>query len=194
MGNPAFAPDCIRIDPPLLEAPTEDTLKYVNGSRKWIDLARMLMEEEVLIGERNSPVKLKQLHEKGLAVTEERNGEFIAFAALWPITESLYELGSIWVHPAERGRGLASKVFEECLERAANENVTVFLVTREPRIMHLAQKAGWTEATREVWGKIVSFVVDDCCSSCECTGSDLLKHCPFKTVREECHMFFVEPR
>jgi len=191
MGNPAYASDCIRIDPPLLDAPTEDTLKYVNGSRKWIDLARMLMEEEVLIGERNSPVKLKQLHEKGLAVAEERNGEFVAFAALWPISESLYELGSIWVHPSMRGTGLASKVFEECLERAASENVTVFLVTREPRIMHLAQKAGWTEATREAWGKIISSTVD-CCGPCECMDSDLLKHCPFKAVREECHMFFVE--
>ncbi len=156
---------------------------------KWQHLATFLQEEEVLLGERNTAGSLAQAYEDGRAELVEDDGDIIAFTALWytPVM-GWYEMGSVWVHTDHRGRKLGTRVFNGALQRIP-QDVQPFLITHNPRVVHLALQAGWQEATSETWTLVPWSAT---CGPCDRWDTDEQKRvCPFRAVAHECRLFFT---
>lgn len=123
----------------------------MNGAKKWFELSTLLQEEGILLASRNTPENMKHLYDTGRAVIKEHDGRIVAFSALWPLEDHVSELGSVWVHPELRGIKLGSEIFTECLELALQTSGLIFLITHEPKVVHLVERAGWIEPSSTLW-------------------------------------------
>ena len=115
---------------------------------KWVTLGRELRQEIFLRSDRIRARLLCSVWQTGNAEIIELNGLIVAFGALWPIDEhdAWFELGSLWVVPEFRGKGLMSSIFAKLACRIP-EHGHFFLLTREPKIAHLAGKHKMREET-----------------------------------------------
>ncbi|MFH1188295.1 MAG: GNAT family N-acetyltransferase [bacterium] len=175
----------------LLASAPENTIKgtqITNSTKKWLDLAALLQQEDVLLKQRNTAQKLQTLYNAGLAIIEEMDGTIIALSALWPIRRNIFELGSVWVHPDMRQQNLGSKVFNACITHIEHTRAFIFLITHDPKVIHLVQKAKWEKATLQTWNTVVPKTVD------KGLHERLVKHqkrCKSRIPPEECCLFFT---
>jgi len=108
-------------------------------------LVQELLKEEQLLYRRITNKNLKQGLKNGRAVFK-RDGacnRYHAFCMLWPTQDEYwYELGTLWVHPENRGNGFSKEVFKMCLERLPR-GAGAFLITRQIGVLELARSVGW---------------------------------------------------
>lgn len=154
---------------------------------KWQRLNAALNAESDLLTPRITAQELETMVVQGLAARVEIDDIIIAFAALWPTPDPAWrELGAVWVHPAHRGKKLGSNVFRELLSLA--EALQCFLITHNPRIVHLAKAAGWQEMTSTTWSTTVPWPIS--CGVCDRWETDEERHaCPLRAVPTECRLF-----
>jgi len=158
--------------------------------RKWLELVAYLSEESALMGTRINAVALLDLYEAGRAELVEVDGQIVAFAALWDTpSEDWFELGSVWVHPEFRGRSFGSQVFQKLLVLA--QAYKVFLITHNPKIMHLALQAGWIEADLSTWSNVPFLATCDPCDRWQTDGERM--RCKYRATRSDCQLFFFSP-
>ena len=150
--------------------------------QKWHTLTSELLHEQALLGTRITGPVLCDMYNNGHAVIEIHNGEIIAFSALWETTDKSWrELGSVWVSKKYRNHKLGSKIFLKC---ASLSTVGIFLITHNPKIMHLCRQAGFEESTIDTWDKVPCAIS---CGPCD-RGTNRL-HCPMRATKE-CSLFF----
>ncbi|HLD20264.1 MAG TPA: GNAT family N-acetyltransferase [Patescibacteria group bacterium] len=153
-------------------------------------LIAMLRQEPGILSDRITAEVLQVMIEQGTMMTLEMNNVIIACCAIWETeTEELFELGTVWVHPDYRDHRLASLMFAECTARVKSMGAQAFLITKHPAVVHLAQKHGWHEATRENWSVIVPFEAS--CGVCASMSEAEKPTCPHRAVREDCQMFTI---
>lgn len=158
---------------------------------KLYDLIVMLRQEAGILADRITEDVVKRMIGEGTMMTLEIKGGIIACSALWETgTEKLFELGTVWVHPDYRDHGLASLMFAECTARVKATGARAFLITKHPRVAHLAQSHGWREAVRENWSIIVPFEAS--CGVCTSVSEPEKSMCPHRAVREDCQLFTIE--
>ncbi|MCB9798380.1 GNAT family N-acetyltransferase [Candidatus Nomurabacteria bacterium] len=157
---------------------------------RWDDLANNLNSESDLLGGRLSADLLERKFLEGQAVLVSEGLVIVAFAALWETPDDRwFELGSVWVHPRARGRGLASEIFGKLLVLA--NDISAFLLTHNDKVSHLAQKAGWRESSVDTWD-IVPWSAS--CGVCDRLATHQQRlHCPLRAVPEQCRLFSVNP-
>lgn len=152
--------------------------------RIWETLAKSLQEEAAIMGYRNTPENLKNIHRLGLAALEIEGGKIIAFAALWPTNHPLWlEIGSIWVDRDFRGRKHSSRIFQQLIRQKIPTGKKTFLVTHNvSSIIHLVEKHGFINVPAAEWDENTPFSVT--CKPCE---KEDKQDCPLKG--SECLLF-----
>ncbi len=156
----------------------------------WEKLVMALQKEEALFGGRITPMALFELVQSDQALLIEKEGEPIAFVALWP-TQALTwrELGSVWVAPAYRGQGLWRKMLTVIMNKVHDD---VFLVTHNPRVVRLVTRQGWHEADAHSWNSVPW---EATCEPCDRWKSVEEKQCcTFRAVPTECRLFFLRKK
>lgn len=157
---------------------------------KWEVLSALMMSEgkDVFLFERISAYSLRLRYEMGLAVILELQGVIIGYAAIWDTESPEWgELGSLWVHPAYRGHGLAVILYKKRSELIPS-GMRSMTITHDARAAHLALEYGnLIEATKETWGE-VPFALS--CGPCDRVPEEQKDTCPFRAKETECRMFF----
>ncbi len=156
---------------------------------KWLVLSMRLRQENDLLGTRILPENLATITEAGRAAcVENSDGEIIAFAATWYTPDPLWgEVGSVWVHSAYRGRGLAAKVFRDLIDKSHHQTYKIFLITHEPKVVHLSLTAGLVEVSKENWNSVPWAAT---CGECDRWATDTEKFaCPFRALPTDCRLF-----
>ncbi len=119
--------------------------------KDFINLSSLLRKEEKLLKSRITPRYLLRAHQDKLAYIKLIRKEIAAFVALWPTADKeWFELGTLWVDPEHRHKGLASELFALCEKEGGNKNM--FLITRSMKVVHLAETHGWEEVEGD-WRK-----------------------------------------
>lgn len=155
---------------------------------KWEKLAQFLEEEPLILSGRISPRNLRGCYEKGLALKLEYNEEIIAFQALWPADSDLcLELGSFWIREDWRGLRLGSKIMKETYHLIP-EDKNVFVITHNPKVVHLMRKYHWKEASANDWFEVIPYNAS--CSPCDRVSEEEKSQCYLRAT-EECRMFFL---
>jgi hypothetical protein len=110
------------------------------------DLSRRLHFEPKILKKRISARQLRRLYRLKLALVVVRDEVSpLCFAGLWPTRDrTWFELGTMWIHPGLRGRGLAGTVFDKVM-KLLPPGKRVFLVARNMKVVHLALDRGWVE-------------------------------------------------
>jgi GNAT superfamily N-acetyltransferase len=157
---------------------------------KWEVLSQEMCKEnatdDVFLEERISPSKLEEVYGAGHAVTIERGQGIIGFYASWPTEDPLWhELGSLWVAKPFRGQSIGSELFSK-LARQLSPKQRYFIVSHNPRVVTLAKKRGFAEATKEDWFQLAPYAV--VCGPCDRDVEDKVQ-CPFRAVHTECRLF-----
>lgn len=153
---------------------------------QWQKLANHLQQEPQILGYRNTAENLVELHQLGLTSLFTVGSAITAFVAFWPTDRpDFLEFGSIWVKPELRGQGLGRAVFVNLMQhQPLGKNV--FLITKEPKVVHLVLSDGWQEATAESWEQYIPW--DLSCGLCDIEGDR--KSCPFKGQRNLCGLYY----
>jgi len=148
----------------------------------WNVLSNALASEDALLGGRITGTALQKMYNNGYAAMETHNAKIVAFATLWETEDpKWHELGSVWVCKSRRNHGLGSKVFVDCVNLLSSN---VFLITHNPKIVHLAQKAGMAEASTKTWPSVPFAVSCKPCDRVHCK-----KACPLRAT-DSCRLFF----
>ena len=106
-------------------------------------LSHLLQKENKLFKSRITADSLENMQKKKLAFIKVYKKEIVGFVALWPTKNKEWsELGTLWVHPEWRQKGIASELFSLC-EKSTTKNI--FLITRSIKVVYLAKANGWTE-------------------------------------------------
>lgn len=145
-------------------------------------LARALAHEPKIAASRNTPENLKNLYERHLAVVLMQAGEPIGFIAAWPVEEGFLEIGSVWVHPDHRGRGLSHTIYEAATTLLAGNGHVVFQVTTNPLAVRSGQAVGLQPI--QDWTSPVPWHLT--CEPCEFVAPALQRTCPHRNVT--CHL------
>ncbi len=155
---------------------------------KWEDLVRNLAKEQDLLGGRLLAETLKTLYSNGLGWVVEIDGKIVACTFLFEThAQGWYELGSVWVALQHRGKKLAAKTFRACITHAESTCLRAFLITKDPRIVHLSLSEGLVEATPETW-KEVPWGAS--CGPCDRLPESEKSTCPLRATAE-CRLFFM---
>lgn len=158
--------------------------------KKWNDLAEELKKEPMILGTRITGESLKQVYDAGLAIKKEHQGEIIAFRGLWHANgDGCMEMGSFWIKPEWRGYKLGSRIMEE-IYSIFPSGKTIFVITRNPKVIHLLRKNGWQEAGVNDWEEVVPFEAS--CGPCDQVPEEEKKNCPYKAQEGKCVMFFYQ--
>ncbi|MCK5095828.1 MAG: GNAT family N-acetyltransferase [Candidatus Pacebacteria bacterium] len=155
----------------------------------WNYLAEDLGREQVLLGERITAQNLYSMWKKDQAVVHVVDNRIIGYTALWDTPHPIWlELGTVWVHEHYRGNKIASDLFLECT-RKLREGMRMFTITHNPKVMHLAKKAGFSEAKdEETWFSIPREITCTPCDRIPISGQRL---CSMRTKQNKCTLFFV---
>lgn len=111
---------------------------------------------------------LERQHDAGLTALRFEGEDVIAHATLWLLVDGWYELGTVWVHSAYRGRGLSAELYRELFATHPHRNVLA--TTTNPASLHIGLQVGmrciqYAVLPRDVWRKT-------CCCPPSKTGSD----------------------
>jgi len=161
-----------------------------NGDNdSWERLSKKLSDETDLLGMRIVPENLFRSWESKKAVIRKKDEDIIAYVSLWE-TEypQWFELGTLWVDIIHRGRKISSDIFCECLD-AQPENSGVFIITHEPRVIHLGTKFGFVEVSPEDWLLLPWEVT---CAPCDRLSEEEKQSCPFRGTREGCTLLYIK--
>ncbi|MCK5591126.1 MAG: hypothetical protein KAI72_04150 [Candidatus Pacebacteria bacterium] len=162
-----------------------------NGSVNWERLSDKLHEETDLLGARIAPQNLLKSWEAGHAVVRHTEDEIVAYVSLWETDHPLwFELGTLWVDRRYRERKISSDIFYECFNTRTNGS-GIFIVTHHPKVIHLANKFGFNEATKENWSSVPWSVT---CAPCDRLSEKEKENCPFRATNEECTLLFKQKR
>lgn len=157
---------------------------------KWNELARELRKEPMILGYRVTGGDLKNVYDAGLAIKKELHGEIIAFRGLWHIKgNDCVEMRSFWVKPEYRGQRLGSAIMDE-IYSLFPPGKTIFVVTQNPKVIHLLQRHKWQEATIADWEEIVPWKAS--CGPCDQVSEENKKDCPYKAREGGCMMFYYK--
>lgn len=157
----------------------------------WKRLSMKLHDETDLLGARIAPQNLLRSWEAGHAIVRHVEDEIIAYVSLWETNHPLwFELGTLWVDREYRGRKISSDIFYECFNTRSNGS-GIFIITHNPKVIHLGNKFGFSEATIETWSSLPWSVT---CAPCDRFPDDEKHRCPFKATREECTLLFKKKR
>lgn len=107
-------------------------------------LSRALVMEPKINSTRNTPVNLQALYEQHLAVVLMEDDEPIGFIAAWPVAQGFAEIGSVWIHPAHRGRGLSHQIYDAIPLLRGVQAVVAFGVTTNAISVHVGERVGLT--------------------------------------------------
>lgn len=157
---------------------------------KWEVLSKALQAEgsDTFLLARVTAEALEQTHEQGMGVIIEENGHIIACGFLWPTDEAeVLELGTLWVSPARRGKGLSSQIFAQRLMLPCTTGKKLFIVSHEPIVAHHTHTHGFVEATTQTWHTLLS--VQHTCGPCDRIPQAQKPHCPLRAVRTKCRLF-----
>ena len=158
----------------------EDTM------HNWERLADRLKHEADLLSSRLDARALAQRFQDGWGNIVNDGTDIVACAFLWPTPDDKWhELGSIWTSPHRRGNNLGARVFRACSAIARNRKQNTFLITKHPRIEHLAMSEGWQRATRETW---ITVPWSASCGPCDRVLDKM--RCPMRATLD-CRMFFL---
>ncbi len=131
----------------LGSSPSLATSKNMYTTKFWNTLSHILKQEEYLLHTRLSPEILKQRYEDGFLFVSVYEEKPIAMCVLWDSVSdpSWMELGTLWVHPEHRGKGLAKQMFGECMDKAQSVGVHIFLITHKQSVISIAESYGWKQ-------------------------------------------------
>ena len=156
--------------------------------QRWEELARQMRKEPLILDLRISGLDLKKIYDQGMAVIKEFEGEIIAFRGLWPARgNGCLEMGGFWIKPEWRGRKLGSRIMGE-IYALFPENKTVFVVTRNPKVIHLLRKHKWQEAGRRDWDAVIPFQAS--CGPCNQCPENEKQDCPLRAKQDGCKLFY----
>lgn len=156
----------------------------------WEELsAQMGLEnaaDEVFLASRIAAASLMAAYAEGRAAIVEEGPSIVAIGVLWPTDRSdWYELGSLWVHPKRRGGRLSRVIYAKRLALLPS-GAHSFVITHNPRVVHLAQEFGFREATRLDWYRLAPQELT--CGPCDRLVADKSK-CPHMAMKGECRLF-----
>ena len=164
----------------------------------WQELSKEMMREnrgdEVFLKVRIEPDALKLAYEERRAVTvhehevaSSSSERIVGFGVLWQTNnEKWFEFGSLWVAPELRGKGIAGGIYRKRLALLPS-GARGFVVTHNPKVVSLALKNGFVEATPENWHEIAPY--DLVCEPCDrWTTSQEKLSCPYRAVRAQCQL------
>ncbi len=161
---------------------------------KWEVLSeRMKQEMEgTFLVSRIEPDSLRAAYAAGRGVITELAGEIVACGFIWETPDpKVFEPGSLWVIPEDRGHGDASTIFRLRL-RLVPKGKYCFIITHEPRVAHLCLKNGFVEATRATW---FNQVPNTCtCGPCDRVAEAEKLACPFRAKEKDCRLFVLAPK
>jgi len=118
----------------------------------WILLSRQMKKEKNLAKWRIDPKLLCKRYDQGRAGLF-LNGErrIVGYAALWETGKpSAVELGSFYVHPDERGRGIGTKVFKQCDAIIRENKLFGIMFSRGEAVKYIAEKFNWIESRDQI--------------------------------------------
>jgi GNAT superfamily N-acetyltransferase len=142
-------------------------------------------QDEVFLVERIMPDRLRAAYEGGRAVIVETASQITAIGALWETGEPGWlELGSLWVAPEYRGKGVASEIYRRRLLLVPTGS-HCFVVTHNPRVIKLALVHGFAEATRATWFQLAPYSV--VCGPCDREVEDKMT-CPLRALPFKCRL------
>lgn len=156
--------------------------------KKWNDLAEEIKKEPMMLKLRTRVTgeALKKIAEDGRAIVKEMNGEIIAFRGIWKTKfDDFFEMGSFWVKPKFRNRGIGSQIMKE-IYSIFPRGKRIFVVTRNPKVAHLLRKHKWEEATAKNWKDVVPFEIS--CGPC----SEFSPDCPKRAKEDKCLLFYFK--
>ncbi len=156
---------------------------------KWMVLSMRLRQEQDLLGTRILPENLADITAAGRAsYVESGQGDIIAFAAIWYSPDPCWgEVGSVWVHSAHRGQGLAAQVFRNLIAKSHHQPYKIFLITHDPKVVHLSMSAGLVEVTKKDWNSVPWTAT---CGECDRWATDAQKiACPYRALPTDCRLF-----
>lgn len=155
---------------------------------KWEHLAVDLAEEKDLLGSRLTAETLEVLHSNGLGWVVEIDGKIVACTFLFETpAEGWKELGSVWVALEHRNKKLAAKTFRVCITHAESVGLRAFLITKDPKVVHLSVSSGLVEATLATW-KEVPWGAS--CGPCDRLAESEKPACMLRAT-SECRLFFM---
>jgi GNAT superfamily N-acetyltransferase len=156
--------------------------------KKWNDLAEEIKKEPMMLKlrARITGEALKEIAEEGRAIVREINGEIIAFRGLWKTDfGDFFEMGSFWVKPIFRNKGIGSQIMRE-IYLIFPKGKVVFVITRNPKVAHLLRKHRWKEATPKNWKDVVPFEIS--CGPC----NEVSLNCPKMAKENKCLLFYFK--
>ncbi len=159
---------------------------------KWKVLSRRLKSERSLLGSRVEAKALFEIWLSGSAEIIECSEGIIAFGALWSVStkraKGWLEIGSLWVADEFRGRGIISELFASLVMRISNKD-RAFLITHDPKVVHLAIKHGMHEENVGTW--FTNVPREASCAPCDRVPNRDKHGCQFRAVKNECRMFVL---
>lgn len=111
----------------------------------WHELAGKLIAEKGIFSTRVDPEKLAKMFQEDNAIVRFNEGRIIGFIGLWKMDrKNWFEIGSVWVDPRFRGKGMISEMFDEALKRRRKRNIAC-VVNGSKSIIHLLIKNNFSE-------------------------------------------------
>lgn len=111
----------------------------------WHDLTSKLIAEQGIFSARVEPEKLAEMFQEGDAIVRFSEDKIVGFIGLWKMDrKNWFEIGSVWVDPEFRGKGIISEMFEEALKRRRRRNIAC-VVNGSKSIIHLLIKNNFSE-------------------------------------------------
>lgn len=157
----------------------------------WKQLSVKLREEPDLLEEHIVPQILFNSWKNGRAVIKKAEDKIIAYVSLWETNHSKwFELGTLWVDRRYRERRISSEIFFECLNIQSNGS-GIFIITHNPKVIHLANRFGFCEATIETWSHLPWSVT---CAPCDRIPENEKESCPFRAIKGKCSLYFTRRR
>ena len=154
---------------------------------KWQRLVGDLGNEKDLLLGRLTAEELESLCRQELGWIQERDGYIVACTFLFPTPAyNWYELGSVWVEASFRGQGLAANVFRSCGASVRGHKRKCFLITKHPKVAHLATDVGFLEADLASWN-VVPWTAS--CGPCDRLPDSEKPNCPLRAVPAECRTY-----
>ncbi len=189
--DPAPLPAAVATDGPpdlviISLLPGDETLDPAACGPLAQQLATALAAEPCILKERNSVKALtRQIAEAPCLLAFDAGGVIIGFATFWCVnTEaSIYELGSVWIHPDRRGTNLSHLLYRSIMRlrkefARKNPAATVFSITTNPRAITLGEQVGFIPLGLACWFSTLPWELT--CGPCDLVHPDQKQDCPMR--------------
>ncbi len=123
----------------------------MNIPLEWRVLSKKLIESGLFKESRLTPSSLHNIAERGRAFTLiKQHGlskTIVAFGALWDSKNPEWlEIGTIWIDPSFKGRGISLEIFSSLSNLVGDKSV--FLITKNQKIADIAKVAEWSTSKK----------------------------------------------